>query len=99
LGSRQEGEDRVLRWLAITHRKDGRIAIEIHEVCDEGSTGWIDVYDFSSLDPNEEWTEHVFDDPQQALDFAASLGASPDRFVNEGIVRFEYRDSLQGSAL
>lgn len=40
--------------------------------------------------------EHVFESAEEARQFATStLGADLDHFVNEGIVQFEYRDSLR----
>jgi hypothetical protein len=96
LGVRREAETRVLRWLAIEHRRDGRILVRVREVWDEGGAHLIDVYEFTSCDPeNPEGVEHVFGSATEALEFATSeLGADPERFVNEGIVQFEYQDSL-----
>jgi hypothetical protein len=84
-----------LRWLSIEHERDGHVVVRVREVWDEGGPEFLDVYPFTSCDPDEpEGVEHVFDEAVEALRFASTLGADLDHFVNQSIVQFEYRDSL-----
>lgn len=96
LGERREGDGRVLQWLSIEHGKDGRVVVRVCEVWDNGGPEFLDVYEFTSYDAEHEFgVEHPFEDAESALRFATStLGADLDHFVNEGIIQFEYQDSL-----
>jgi hypothetical protein len=96
---RVEEDTRVLKWLSI--EKDiGQFVVRVMEVWDEGGPDFLDVYEFTGCDPeNPEGVEHVFRSADEALEFAtAELGADLDHFVNEGVVQFEYQDSLSDTS-
>lgn len=86
----------AIRWLEL--RRDGSgVAVLLHEALDDGDMG-CDIYEFTALndDPDDLYdptAEHHCDSVEQALALAAKLyGASPDRFVNEGVIQDEYED-------
>jgi hypothetical protein len=89
-----------IRWLTI--RKHGDLTkVSLYESEDAGSSDFIDLYEFGSLDPARE-----SDEPAEQLVFSdlsaciAALSARfPDgalRFVNEGVIQDEYADFIAG---
>ncbi|HEX8271733.1 MAG TPA: hypothetical protein VF615_03710 [Longimicrobiaceae bacterium] len=90
----------AVRWLAL-RRKGRGVAVLLHEALDDGHLG-CDIYEFTALndDPDKLYdptAKHRCDTLEQALDLAAKLyGASPDRFVNEGLIQDEYQDFVAG---
>ena len=78
LGVRREGDGCILKWLSIEHRKDGSVVVRAREVWDEGGPDFLDVYEFTSCDPdNDVGVEHIFEEVEEALRFATStLGAA-----------------------
>ena len=86
----------IVEWLCLSPRADG-IALVRHRVKDVGSADFMDVYEFPSVDPDEEHGEgHVlatFDASSKALSRSGEHGARQDRWVTEGVIQDEYADS------
>ena len=85
----------IIRWVALSPRKD-QITLYLSEVVDVGTDNFWDVSEFPPLDPDEEtWGKIIgtASSPDEALDLAEHrLGATPDRWVNQGVVCSEYGD-------
>lgn len=83
------------RWLD-AHSSGETFILRLHEAVDDGTDDVLDVYEFRSVDENDEFGEGVvvgeFPDTTALLDAAVDLGAIPDRWVNAGVIQDEYRD-------
>jgi len=79
----------VIRWLVI-YKDEGRFTIAYHESFDEGDEGSHDVYEFSTLDPDDDIT-HSFDSIEEAVACAIeNYDAAADKFVAGGMIQEEY---------
>ena len=89
---------RSVRWLTATCSAR-RYELRLHEVEDDDSDEFLDVTEFSPLDPEECIGEGrgVADseDPLALLATAGGFGAVDDRWVNSGVVGSEYADARQ----
>jgi hypothetical protein len=91
------GKRRTITWLRASRRTEGHYVLGRHYVFDEGSPDFIDVWEFSSVDDDEDLGQGVdlaaFDSPAALLAAATSdWRADPERWVNEGVIQDEYRD-------
>lgn len=90
----------VVRWVAVgeAHRV---FRLTLHEVEDVGSDDFLDVSEFPPIAEDEEVGEGqvigTSEEADAALHLAESLGAAPDRWVNQGVVQDEYRDGRRQS--
>jgi hypothetical protein len=95
--TRSLGEGTV-RWLVLEPGMSG-VALRVHQVHDTGNADIFDVYEFPPLDEEEDHGEGrlvaLHPDEDSALRTASSIGGSPDRWVNAGVVQDEYADLRQ----
>ncbi|MGI5171028.1 hypothetical protein ACQEU3_42425 [Spirillospora sp. CA-253888] len=95
LGGFDHGEERVIRWAALSPGRQG-VTLYLSEVIDIGGAAFRDVSEFPPLDPGEETWGKVIGTavgPAEALDLAErEVGAAQDRWVNQGVVGNEYAD-------
>ncbi|MFI6494843.1 hypothetical protein [Streptomyces sp. NPDC050564] len=95
LGEIDREGHRGLRWIAISPGRSG-VTIYLCEVEDAGTDTFYDVSEFPPLDPDDEtWGKEIatVSTPEEALYRACSEpGVNSDRWVNQGIIRDEYRD-------
>jgi len=72
------------------------VSVTCFEVLDEGSENFLDVYEFTPLDPDLPYGQtEKFETADAALAYAESkFGASLEKYVNSGVIQDEYRDSL-----
>lgn len=93
-------ERMTVRWLT-AYPSGADFKLVLHEVEDIGSDEFLDVTEFPPLDENEYLGEgrvlSTHSDPDALLRDAAERGASPDRWVNGGVVQDEYRESRTDS--
>ena len=87
---------RTVRWLTVGPSR-GHFVVSAHHVYDEGNPEFLDVSEFSPIDDEEEWGEGTLiarlPDPEDALDAARGHGATPERWVNQGVIGDEYADA------
>ena len=87
-----------LRWLVLEPDRSG-IALRLHHVHDTRNADFFDVYEFAALDEEEPHGEGrlvaLYPDEHAALRTASSIGSSPDRWVNAGVLQDEYADLRQ----
>ena len=85
----------VIEWLRLSPRSAG-VALVRHRVRDAGTPGFLDVYEFPAVDPDEEHGEgkvlEVFPGCAEALEASRKYGAQADRWVTDGMVQDEYAD-------
>lgn len=97
LGGFMDGDEPALRWITLCHGPDGEVEIWLNEAYDQGDESFLDVYEFTPLDDDEDH-EPVARVPTlaEALTLAQQrFGANPDRWVNAGVVQDEYLDHLR----
>jgi hypothetical protein len=93
-GFDHEGEP-AIRYLSIRFH-GGEFSLHLHELFDQGTEDYIDLYSFDYLDlPEDRFEPHPikFNSMEDALRYAHSeFGAVPERWVNQGVVQDEYAD-------
>ena len=93
----QVADPPTVRWITVWPTDDGLIAVSLHEVLDVGTGEFQDVTEFPSLDATEDHGEGrevgVYSSIPEALEAARDVGATVDRWVNEGMIGQEYRDT------
>ncbi|MGV3547295.1 MAG: hypothetical protein ACO1N4_09545 [Pedobacter sp.] len=92
LGVNEEDNYSVLKWIIIEKEKDTLFSVVYMETLDEGDENFIDIYEFSAVDPDEPFgLINSFPTLEQAIDFSIEkYGAAIDRFVNSGVIQEEY---------
>jgi hypothetical protein len=96
LGHKQEVDYVILKYVNLVREKDGNYTVMHFEVIDEGDEGFLDIDDFSYVDPDEPAVVNSFDSVQEVLDFAQNTyGASLDRYLASGMIQDEYARYLQ----
>ncbi|MEQ7011335.1 hypothetical protein ABN028_34735 [Actinopolymorpha sp. B17G11] len=85
----------TVEWVR-AHPAGASLVLHLHRTLDEGSTDFLDVYEFSPTDEEEEFGEGLrvgeYPSTESLFQAAADLGARPDRWVNDGLVQNEYLD-------
>jgi hypothetical protein len=84
----------IIKWLTIEKEMDGVYNVAYIESFDEGNEDFIDIYEFSTIDPDEpHGIVNTFNSVEEALKFSIiTYGASSDKFVSAGMIQEEYRD-------
>lgn len=89
----------ILRWISIDKERHNKISLRLSSVYDEGDEDMLDIYGFSSVDPEELYEEIEFDRLEDVLAYVIrELGGSRDTFLNEGMCQEEYRNHLEKKA-
>jgi hypothetical protein len=101
LDTRIDGSDRLIKWLRIHKDRRGGYEVTRFEVYDQGNESFIDIYEFSSYEPDEPFgSSQKFEDWEQALEYAVTEGgANPNRFVSDGVIQNEYADFIKLSGV
>ena len=96
LGYKQEDDYIVLRWISIEKESNDEYSVAYIESFDEGSEDFLDIYEFSTLDPDEPFgIVTTFSTADEAISFSLDeYGAKIDMFVNVGMIQEEYRTYL-----
>lgn len=91
----------VIKLISIEYEKDDTYVVNYFEIFDEGSEHFMDVYEFSAVDPdNADRISKTFRTYEEALEFSIEkYGCRIDKFVNQGVVQSEYRDYLESKKL
>lgn len=90
-----DGAVNIVRFIRIDAERSGGVSATLFEVIDEGNKNFLDVYEFSSVDPDNPYgIKRHFNSFQEAIDFVCeNYGASKDKFVNAGVIQSEYEDN------
>ncbi|MBR8533929.1 hypothetical protein KDU71_00020 [Carboxylicivirga sediminis] len=95
LGKVCDNED-VLSYLSISKESNDKIEVEIIEIFDEGSTEYLDLYSFSTVDPDMEFERKVFKDIEELTEWIEKrYGVEKAKYCNSGIIQDEYLDYLK----
>jgi len=93
LGIRLDEEDRVLSWLRIHVDRVGKFVVSEFQAFDDRMAGIRDVYELEPLDPDKPFGScREFERAEDAVEYATTLGATLERFVNDGLIGDEYED-------
>lgn len=92
LGISDEVEYTVLKWLRIDKERNNTFTIAYFECLDDGNEEFADIYEFSTLDPDEPFgLLKEFDSVDDALTFSIdTYQASFIKFVSGGMIQDEY---------
>ncbi|TDQ12031.1 hypothetical protein [Pedobacter metabolipauper] len=92
LGYKDENSYTILKWISIEKEHHGEYSVAYIESFDEGNEDFIDIYEFSTLDPDEPLgIISTFSNIDEAIDFSLNeYGASVDKFVSGGMIQEEY---------
>lgn len=84
-----------IRWVSAS-AVDGRFALRLHQVRDEGTVEFLDVSAFTPIDEEEQYGEGrlvgEYADAEALLAAAAVIGGRSDHWVNAGVIQDEYAD-------
>lgn len=96
LGYKQKDGYIVLRWISIEKESSDEYSVAYIESFDEGSEDFLDIYEFSTLDPDEQLgVVTTFSTVNEAISFSLDeYNAKIDRFVSAGMIQEEYRTYL-----
>ena len=96
IGFEEEKNYTVLKWLRIDKEKDNSFSVAYFEVFDEGNLNFLDIYDFSPLEPEEPYGQiSNYKSVDEALKFAKNeYNTNDDNFVNSGMIQEEYKKYL-----
>jgi len=91
LGPSHDDND-VINWIDIGKGTKGIIELNTYSVFDEGDIDHLDLYSFSSVNPDEEFETTEFETLESALTFIKDKYQLADlRFVNQGMIQDEYK--------
>lgn len=87
----------MLRWISIEKEDNGNYSVAYIESFDEGNEDFIDICEFSNLDPDEPFgIVNIFATQDQAVTFSINeYGAKKDCFINAGMIQEEYLSYLK----
>lgn len=96
LGATPAHDQGTVAWLTLS-TSGTRVILRLHQVSDEGSDEFVDVYEFTPIDEAEDMGEgrviETYADVRSALDAAIAHGAKSGQWVNAGVIQGEYRDA------
>ncbi len=86
----------ILKWLRIDKEKNDSYTVAYFESFDEGNFDFLDIYEFSLLNPDEPFgVINTFNSVEDALIFSKSTyDASNEQYVTSGMIQEEYRNYL-----
>jgi hypothetical protein len=87
----------IITWLRIDKEKNGTFSVSYFEIFDEGDEGFLDIYEFSPLNPDEPFgVIENFPEYDQALSYSYKKhNAKLDKFVSAGVIQEEYKNYLK----
>jgi hypothetical protein len=97
LGTWQDGQDTILKWVRLCPNRDGTWRLRFREVYDQGDSVYTDICSFQSYDPDEpDGIIKDFDVPEVAVAYAVSeYGADEAAFIRDGMTHTVYRSFAQ----
>lgn len=97
LGDVQEDDYTILKWLSIDKENDESFSVAYFECFDEGNEDFLDIYEFSLVDPDEPFgVIHTFPSIVDALEFATfTYKVSSHKYVPAGMIQEEYKDYIK----
>ena len=86
----------VLSYLEFTKTNSSKVQVTIIESYDEGNLNWLDIYDFSHINQDDEFEIIEFDSVDNAIEgVKAKFKLDELKFVTQGMIQVEYEDLLK----
>lgn len=97
IGTSVEENDVILKWLRIDKEPKGEYCVAYFESLDEGDEDFLDIYEFSKLDPDEPYgIINCFQSYEDALKFAMEEYKCEEiKFLNARLIQDEYLSYLR----
>jgi len=94
--AKQMARDSAIRFIRIDKETSGIFSTALFEVSDDGNPDFLDIYEFSAIDPDLPCGDiRSFQSAEDALKYACqSLGATEDKFVGAGMIQDEYMETI-----
>jgi len=82
----------VISWIDLRGTTEVGVELNTYSVYDEGDIDHLDLYSFSSVDPDSDFETITFPTVDNALTFIKDKYQLSDlRFVNQGMIQEQYR--------
>ena len=93
IGTVDEDDYVILKWLSVEKDRNDGYCVSYFEVYDDGNEDYLDIYEFSALDPDEpDGLTTSFPTPELALGHCIlQYDCSYENFVSGGMIQKEYR--------
>ena len=86
----------VLSYLEFTKTNSSKVQVTIIESYDEGNLNWLDIYDFSHINQDDEFEIIEFNSVDSAIEgVKAKFQLDELKFVTQGMIQVEYEDLLK----
>lgn len=86
----------IISYLELTKNTDNKIQVTLYDHYDEGDLNWLDIYDFSYVDIDEEFEVMQFDNIENTIEgIKTRFQLNEVKFVNQGVSQDEYSDLLK----
>jgi len=97
LGTQIQADFTIIKWLRIDKEADNSYTVSYFECFDDGSEDFYDVYEFSSLDPDQPFgLISSFSSVEDAIIYSTEhYGASSAKFIIGGMIQEEYAAYLK----
>ncbi len=91
----------VIAWVSLHKAEDKQVEVTYHEVYDEGSLAWLDVYSFYHTNPEEtEFSKRQFHGVEEAVRFLmANHGLTQPHFFTAGGIQVAYELLLRSEGM
>ncbi|MCS3556468.1 MULTISPECIES: hypothetical protein [unclassified Sphingobacterium] len=96
IGFFEQDDYTILRWLRIDKEKNQVYSVTYFESFDEGNENFLDIYEFSLVDPDEPFgVINTFASTDEAMQFATlKYSASSFKYITAGTIQEEYKDYI-----
>lgn len=97
IGAEKKDDYVILKWVTIAKERDSLYTVGYIECFDEGSEDYLDIYEFSAVDPDEPFgLFNQFPSLIDAITFSLdTYSLSKDRFLVSGMIQDEYLNYLK----
>ena len=85
----------VISYIDLKRTESGEFEINHYELFDEGGLEFVDLYSFSSFDPDMGFETHTFDSIDLVIEFIHDISKLNEiKFLNAGLIQDEYKKLL-----
>ncbi|MBF9252620.1 hypothetical protein I2I11_04895 [Pontibacter sp. 172403-2] len=85
-------DQEILTWIGLEKSNENHVLLNIYEVFDEGNLDYVDIYDFSYVDPDLEFETTEFSDFAGTIQFIKErFKLNEINFLTKGGIQDEYK--------
>jgi hypothetical protein len=86
----------ILSYLELIKTTNSKVQVTIIESYDEGNLNWLDIYEFSHINEDDEFEKIEFDNIENAIEgIKAKFQLNEVKFVTQGMIQVDYEDLLK----